>query len=130
MCLTTTRQLRNLSIGVPATRKRICSFSLAGAATTTIELAEREKYIRGSLRFGRDDTKIRRGRIKILMQNLESRAEKIARCTRTLTFILSLTGRGEEIRAEFRKASITARELTRELPALLHESYSSFVLLN
>jgi hypothetical protein len=29
-------------------------------------------------------------------QNLESRAEQIARCNRTLTFILSLTGRGEE----------------------------------
>ena len=29
-------------------------------------------------------------------QNLESRAKRIARCNRTLTFILSLTGRGEE----------------------------------
>ena len=32
-------------------------------------------------------------------QNLESRAKKIACCNRTLTFILSLTGRGDRIQA-------------------------------
>jgi hypothetical protein len=36
-------------------------------------------------------------------RNLESRAKKIARCNRTLTLILSLTGRGED-----RSTAVTA----------------------
>jgi len=43
-------------------------------------------------------------------QNLESRA-KNARWIRTLTFILSLTGRGEERRSVLRKGLLTERLL-------------------
>src|SRR5260221_14046282 len=51
----------------------------------------------GSLRFGRDDTKMRSGREKIRTQNLESRAGKIARCTRCLSFNPLPAGEGKII---------------------------------
>jgi hypothetical protein len=46
---------------------------------------------------------LRGKRAKILPQYPESRAEKIARCTRTLTFILSLSGRGDTTQPQERE---------------------------